>query len=48
MFMDTKAYSGIGVRDLDLARAFYSGSLGFEVDDIDQAVDELAARGMTW
>lgn len=83
MLTQTTAYSGIAVRDLDAARAFYSDRLGiriseeyglmwlhlaggrdslvyesedasparftilnFEVDDIDRAVDELAANGI--
>jgi catechol 2,3-dioxygenase-like lactoylglutathione lyase family enzyme len=83
MFADTKAYSGIGVSDLQQAREFYGETLGlktseeyglmwlhlaggrdtlvyqapdptpasytilnFEVDDIDEAVDALAARGV--
>jgi catechol 2,3-dioxygenase-like lactoylglutathione lyase family enzyme len=82
MFADTKAYSGIAVRDLEDARRFYGATLGlktseeyglmwlhlaggrdtlvyeqsdatpasftilnFEVDNIDEAVDGLAARG---
>jgi catechol 2,3-dioxygenase-like lactoylglutathione lyase family enzyme len=83
MFANTKAYSGLAVRDLEAARKFYGETLGlrtsqeyglmwlhlangrdtlvyqqadltpasytilnFEVDDIDQAVDRLAARGV--
>jgi catechol 2,3-dioxygenase-like lactoylglutathione lyase family enzyme len=83
MFADTKAYSGIAVRDLEDARRFYGATLGlktseeyglmwlhlaggrdtlvyeqsdatpasftilnFEVDNIDEAVDGLAARGV--
>jgi catechol 2,3-dioxygenase-like lactoylglutathione lyase family enzyme len=83
MFEDTKAYSGIAVRDMDEARRFYGETLGlrtseeyglmwlhlaggrdtlvyeqpdataasftilnFEVDDIDEAVGALAARGV--
>lgn len=82
MFADTKAYSGIAVRDMSEAREFYGTTLGlriseeygllwlhlaggrdtlvyeqpdatpasytilnFEVDDIDEAVDVLTARG---
>jgi catechol 2,3-dioxygenase-like lactoylglutathione lyase family enzyme len=83
MFANTKAYSGIAVKDLQKAREFYGETLGiktseeyglmwlhlaggrdtlvyeqpdvtpasytilnFEVDDIDEAVDALAARGV--
>jgi catechol 2,3-dioxygenase-like lactoylglutathione lyase family enzyme len=83
MFANTKAYSGIAVKDLQQAREFYGETLGiktseeyglmwlhlaggrdtlvyeqpdvtpasytilnFEVDDIDEAVDALAARGV--
>ncbi len=83
MFANTKAYSGLAVKDLDEAREFYGETLGlatseeyglmwlhlaggrdtlvyqqpdatpasftilnFEVDDIDEAVDTLAARGV--
>jgi catechol 2,3-dioxygenase-like lactoylglutathione lyase family enzyme len=83
MFADTKAYSGIAVKDMDKARAFYGETLGlktseeygllwlhlaggrdtlvyeqsdatpasytilnFEVDEIDEAVDALAAKGV--
>jgi catechol 2,3-dioxygenase-like lactoylglutathione lyase family enzyme len=83
MLENTRAYSGIAVRDLDAARTFYAETLGlrtseeyglmwlhlaggrdtlvyeqadatpasftilnFEVDDIDVAVDALAARGV--
>jgi catechol 2,3-dioxygenase-like lactoylglutathione lyase family enzyme len=83
MFGDTKAYSGFAVDDIDKAREFYAGTLGFrtseehglmwlhlaggrdtlvypqpdaipasytilnfEVDDIDDAVDGLVARGV--
>ena len=85
MFANTKAYSGFAVDDLEMAREFYSETLGlrtsviseegvlsldlagdrgtlvyqkldytpatytilnFPVDDIDKAVDELAARGV--
>jgi catechol 2,3-dioxygenase-like lactoylglutathione lyase family enzyme len=83
MFANTKAYSGIAVRDLGEARRFYGQTLGlatseeygllwlhlaggrdtlvyeqpdatpasftilnFEVADIDEAVDALAARGV--
>jgi catechol 2,3-dioxygenase-like lactoylglutathione lyase family enzyme len=83
MFADTKAYSGIAVKELDKAREFYSETLGlrtseeyglmwlhlaggrdtlvyeapdptpasftilnFEVDDIDEAVEALAERGV--
>jgi catechol 2,3-dioxygenase-like lactoylglutathione lyase family enzyme len=88
MLADNKAFSGIGVDDLDKAKQFYGETLGlrmtvldeesrvmalnlagdrdtllyesqtfspagytvlnFEVDDIDAAVDELAARGVTF
>jgi catechol 2,3-dioxygenase-like lactoylglutathione lyase family enzyme len=84
MFADTKAYSGLAVKDLQEARKFYGETLGlriseqhdqiwlhlaggrdtlvyhqpdatpasyttlnFEVDDIDEAVDALTARGVT-
>ncbi|HEY6638016.1 MAG TPA: VOC family protein [Solirubrobacterales bacterium] len=83
MFADTKAYSGLAVDDMDLAREFYGETLGvrtseehglmwlhlaggrdtlvyqssdptpasftilnFEVEDIDEAVGALAARGV--
>jgi catechol 2,3-dioxygenase-like lactoylglutathione lyase family enzyme len=83
MFADTKAYSGLAVDDMDMAREFYGETLGvrtseehglmwlhlaggrdtlvyqssdptpasftilnFEVEDIDQAVAALAARGV--
>jgi catechol 2,3-dioxygenase-like lactoylglutathione lyase family enzyme len=83
MLTNTKAYSGIGVHDMQQARQFYGETLGlttseeygllwlhlaggrdtvvyeqpdvtpasftilnFEVDDIDAAVDALAARGV--
>jgi catechol 2,3-dioxygenase-like lactoylglutathione lyase family enzyme len=83
MLANTKAYSGIAVKDLQKAREFYGETLGiqtseeyglmwlhlaggrdtlvyeqpdatpasytilnFEVDDIDQAVDALASRGV--
>jgi catechol 2,3-dioxygenase-like lactoylglutathione lyase family enzyme len=86
MLESSKAFSGIGVKDLDEARQFYGETLGlkvsildeenglmelglagdrptlvyrspdctpasytvlnFPVDDIDQAVDELASRGV--
>src|SRR5215204_3418230 len=83
LFTDTKAYSGIAVRDMSEAREFYGTTLGlriseeyglmwlhlaggrdtlvyeqpdatpasytilnFEVDDIDETVDALAARGV--
>ena len=83
MFANTKAYSGLAVKDLQKAREFYGETLGiqtseeyglmwlhlaggrdtlvyeqpdvtpasytilnFEVDDIDKAVDALAARGV--
>jgi catechol 2,3-dioxygenase-like lactoylglutathione lyase family enzyme len=83
MFTDTKAYSGLAVRDLGRARQFYAETLGirtskeygllwlhlaggrdtlvyeqpdatpasftilnFQVDDVDAAVDALAARGV--
>jgi catechol 2,3-dioxygenase-like lactoylglutathione lyase family enzyme len=83
MLADTKAYSGIAVKELQEARGFYGETLGprtseeyglmwlhlaggrdtlvyeqpgampasytilnFEVDDIDQAVEFLAARGV--
>jgi catechol 2,3-dioxygenase-like lactoylglutathione lyase family enzyme len=83
MFADTKAFSGLAVKDLQEARKFYGETLGlrtsenhglmwlhlvggrdtlvypqpdaspasftilnFEVDDIDEAVDALAARGV--
>jgi catechol 2,3-dioxygenase-like lactoylglutathione lyase family enzyme len=85
MFADTKAYSGIAVKDIEEAREFYGGKLGlrkseehgnlwlhlagdrdtliydqpemtpasftvlnFEVDEIEEAVDGLAARGVTF
>lgn len=88
MLGDSKAYSGIGVDDLEKARAFYGGTLGlnvemlderfglmtlhlaggrdqlvyhsadmtpasytilnFPVDDIDEAVDGLSAKGVTF
>jgi catechol 2,3-dioxygenase-like lactoylglutathione lyase family enzyme len=88
MLADNKAFSGIGVDDLDKAKQFYGETLGlrttvldeesrlmnlnlagdrdtllyesqtfspagytvlnFEVEDIDVAVDELAARGVTF
>jgi catechol 2,3-dioxygenase-like lactoylglutathione lyase family enzyme len=84
MFADTKAYSGLAVKDLEEARRFYGETLGlriseqgdqiwlhlaggrdtlvyhqpdstpasytalnFEVDDIDEAVEALTARGVT-
>jgi catechol 2,3-dioxygenase-like lactoylglutathione lyase family enzyme len=83
MFANTKAYSGLAVRDMEDARRFYGETLGlktseeyglmwlhlaggrdtlvyeqsgatpasftilnFEVDNIDEAVDALAARGV--
>jgi catechol 2,3-dioxygenase-like lactoylglutathione lyase family enzyme len=86
MFENSKAFSGIGVKDIDEARDFYGKTLGltasildaenglmelslggdrtilvyrspdstpasytvlnFPVDDIDEAVDELASRGV--
>jgi catechol 2,3-dioxygenase-like lactoylglutathione lyase family enzyme len=83
MFANTKAYSGLAVRDMEEAWTFYGESLGmeiseehglmwlhlagardtlvyeqaeatpasftiqnFEVDDIEEAVDALAARGV--
>jgi catechol 2,3-dioxygenase-like lactoylglutathione lyase family enzyme len=83
MFVETKAFSGFAVDDIDKAREFYGETLGlktsvehglmtlhlagdrptlvypkpehtpadytilnFPVDDIDKAVDELAARGV--
>jgi catechol 2,3-dioxygenase-like lactoylglutathione lyase family enzyme len=83
MLTDTKAYSGLAVRDLDETQTFYRDTLGlrtseeyglmwlhlaggrdtliyeqpgatpasftilnFEVDDIDEAVDALTARGV--
>lgn len=83
MLADTKAYSGLAVKDMQQARAFYADTLGlrtseeygllwlhlasgrdtlvyeqpdatpasftilnFEVNDIDAAVDALAARGV--
>ena len=85
MFADTKAYSGIAVKDMEKAREFYGGKLGlrtseehgnlwlhlagdrdtliydqpemtpasftvlnFEVDEIEEAVDALAARGVSF
>jgi catechol 2,3-dioxygenase-like lactoylglutathione lyase family enzyme len=85
MFADTKAYSGIAVKDMEKAREFYGGKLGlrtseehgnlwlhlagdrdtliydqpemtpasftvlnFEVDEIEEAVDALAACGVTF
>jgi catechol 2,3-dioxygenase-like lactoylglutathione lyase family enzyme len=88
MLENSKAYSGIAVRDLDQAQAFYGETLGlrvsildeenglmqldlagerptlvyrspdatpasytvlnFPVDDIDDAVDELASRGVSF
>lgn len=33
MFADTKAYSGIGVRDLDQARTFYTDTLGVSTSE---------------
>ena len=84
MFEDTRAYSGIAVKDMEEAREFYGGKLGlktsqehdnlwldlagdretliyeqpemtpasftvlnFEVNEIEEAVDALAARGVT-
>lgn|SRR4051794_40695488 len=85
MFKDTKAFSGFSVDDLAAAKAFYTQTLGLEVeeqpagltlklaggngtliypkdnhvpatytilnfpvDDIEQAVDELTKRGVTF
>jgi catechol 2,3-dioxygenase-like lactoylglutathione lyase family enzyme len=85
MFADTKAYSGIAVKDVKQAQEFYGGKLGlrtsedhgdlwlhlaggrdtliyeqaemtpasftvlnFEVDEVDAAVDALAARGVSF
>jgi pimeloyl-ACP methyl ester carboxylesterase/catechol 2,3-dioxygenase-like lactoylglutathione lyase family enzyme len=85
MFADTKAYSGIAVKDVKQAQDFYGGKLGlrtsedhgdlwlhlaggrdtlvyeqaemtpasftvlnFEVDEVDAAVDALAARGVSF
>ncbi len=86
MLEDSKAFSGIAVRDLDEARRFYSEVLGvrvdetdggmlvlrlgggrsvllypkprhepatytvlnFPVDEVEEAVDELTARGVTF
>ena len=85
MFKDSKAFSGFSVNDLAAAKAFYSQTVGldveenpagltlkiaggngtlvypkddhtpatftilnFPVDDIDQAVDELTSKGVTF
>jgi len=85
MFKDTKAFSGFSVNDLAAAKAFYSQTLGLEVeeipaglllkiaggngtliypkanhtpatyttlnfpvDDVEQAVDELTSKGVTF
>lgn len=34
MFEDSRAFSGISVDDLDAARQFYGGTLGFAVEDV--------------
>ena len=44
MFKNTKAYSGFSVDDTDVARAFYAGTLGLDVDE-DHGMLQLKVAG---
>ena len=45
MFKDTKAFSGFSVNDLTAAKAFYSQTLGLEVEEIPSGLILKIARG---
>jgi catechol 2,3-dioxygenase-like lactoylglutathione lyase family enzyme len=45
MFKDTRAFSGFSVGELDVAKDFYSNTLGLEVADLDGLLELRIAGG---
>lgn len=57
MLTNSKAFQGFSVNDIGAAKRFYGEKLGLDVEDgpmgmlslnIDEAVDELTRRGVTF